>query len=83
MYYTYKLSTLRILVQQQGKGMVNTIGIIPQSDINKYINKDGMVVNNDGSLSTIVHQYDRFDILVKKYNSVVKSLEKKLSEQGT
>ncbi len=81
MYYTHKLSTLRILVQQQGDGIVNTVGIIPKSEISKHINHDGFVVNKDGSLATIVHQYDRFDVLVKKYRSEVRSLENRSSLQ--
>ena len=53
-----------VLVQQRGRGIVNTVGsITPRDTIGEYLNDEGRVKNDDGSISAVVHQYDRFPLL--------------------
>ena len=56
-----------VLVQPRGKGIVNTIGYIPDTLIGDYLNADGLVKNSDGTTSFVVHQYDRFPRLLKAF----------------
>lgn len=62
--YFAKRLDVSTIIQSQGDGIVNTVGYItPRNSINEFINDD-FVVNNDGSVSAVVHQYDRFPALV-------------------
>jgi len=64
LFFTKQLHPLNILVQPRGEGIANNLGVIrPRSSIKRLLNERGQVVNKDGSLSPIVHQYDR----VRKY----------------
>ncbi len=60
-YLTHKLDHSVVLLEQQGRGIFNTVGYItPKSDIVKHLNKQGLVANYDGVVSPVIHQYDRF-----------------------
>jgi len=60
LYFANKLS-VPVLVEPRGTGIVNTIGYItPRSTIGDFLNPNGLVKNTDGSVSSVVHQYDRF-----------------------
>ncbi len=76
-WYTHRLNGLKVAVQQQGEGIVNTVGIIPKQNITQYLNIKGFVINKDESISAIVHQYDRFQVLINTYHNLTKQLEKK------
>ena len=56
-------------VWRRGLGPVNTVGYIESNNL--PVNSDGLVVNDDGILSPVVHQYDRFPVLIKRYHSSV------------
>eukprot|EP00940_MAST-03C_sp_MAST-3C-sp2_P000018 g18.t1 len=61
--YLYFADAMHVptLVEPRGTGIVNTVGYItPRSTIGEYMNADGLVKNEDGSTSAVVHQYDRF-----------------------
>eukprot|EP00940_MAST-03C_sp_MAST-3C-sp2_P000001 g1.t1 len=61
--YLYFADKLHVptLVEPRGTGIVNTVGYItPRSTITRYLNADGLAKNEDGSISAVVHQYDRF-----------------------
>ena len=62
----------RAVMNHQGNGVVNTIGAMngfrvpkemkgPLDTFWKIRDKEGFVLNNDGSRSACVHQWDRFD----------------------
>ena len=71
LYYTKKLS-VPVLVQPRGSGVVNTVGYIqPRSTIGNYLTLDGWVKNDNGSLSAVVHQYDRFPELERVVQSLL------------
>lgn len=55
----------RVVVQPRGEGIVNTVGyIMPRDSITQYLTASGQrVANDDGSVSAVVHQYDRFPLL--------------------
>ena len=62
-YHAGKLP-VPVLVQPRGRGIVNTVGsITPRDTIGEYLNDEGRVKNDDGSISAVVHQYDRFPLL--------------------
>lgn len=65
LYFSQKLPTLTC-IQPRGKGIVNTVGYItPRASIKKYFTPAGLISNDDGSPSAVVHQYDRFPELIK------------------
>ena len=71
LYYA-KLIPVKILAQPRGEGIVNTVGYIyPRKSISDYLNKDHRVINDDGSLSPVVHQYDRFPELVSTLQKLI------------
>ena len=57
LYYSQALSNVSVVAQPRGKGIVNTVGFTPP-DLDLWIAK-GRVMNDDGSESAVVHQYDR------------------------
>ena len=62
--YIYRMNLLHeynitILVQPRGYGIVNTLGIVNKTDIQDYFNDDGFVINDDNTISPVVHQLDR------------------------
>ena len=64
LYFSKRFDT-KVLLQAQGKGIINTVGYItPRTDIPKYLNSRGFVVNADNSVPALIHQYDRFPELV-------------------
>jgi hypothetical protein len=83
LYYSQKLKnakTIRsITVQDQGSGLVNTLGAMRTQELHEWgngkliettENKDGKVsdlkvLNWDGKPSPIVHQFDRHELLTK------------------
>tara|TARA_X000000368_G_scaffold380117_1_gene335690 strand:+ start:2207 stop:7276 length:5070 start_codon:yes stop_codon:yes gene_type:complete len=71
LYYTQKIK-VNILVQPRGKGIVNTIGYItPRNTISQYLNVNGNVVNDNGIISPVVHQYDRFPEVVSALKALL------------
>ena len=51
-----------VKVLQQGHGPCNVIGYftISRTGIASLLNEDGLITNADGSVSSIIHQFDRF-----------------------
>ena len=64
----YLLRTEKLTLQnetkvwRQGEGPVNTIGYVDSKAI-RLGGAEEFVLNNDGSASPVVHQYDRFEHL--------------------
>lgn len=58
-----------VRIYEQGRGTVNTLGLLMTDDVNLtslgVLKKDGLVYNTDGSVSPIIHQFDRDPDLVK------------------
>ena len=59
-------SKKQIKVWPQGEGPVNTVGYVCQREDGRHsltdrlkLNKDGFVLNDDGSKSAAIHQWDR------------------------
>jgi len=69
LYYNELWTPLRVHVWPQGVGPVNTIAI---ADL--QTNPDGFVLNNNGNISGLVHQWDRHVSLSAKYMALVGSL---------
>ena len=67
MAHTGKLDDLNVVMQPRGRGVVNTVGtllsqnVVPWQDFLKppWMDANGMVLNDDGTPSAVVHQYDR------------------------
>ncbi len=65
LYYTDALSNLKgikeTVVYEQGKGIVNNIGMFRSKPFREWgiLNEQNEVLNWDGSISAVVHQYDR------------------------
>lgn len=59
LFYTGQLTST--IAQAWGEGIVNTLGQVPITVKAKYLHTGGkfLVTNNDGTLSPVVHQYDR------------------------
>ena len=58
LYYSQALSSVSAVAQPRGKGIVTTVGYLQKGDKEHWIAK-GRVMNDDGSESAVVHQYDR------------------------
>ena len=58
LYYSQALSSVSVVAQPRGKGIVTTVGYLQKGDKEHWIAK-GRVMNDDGSESAVVHQYDR------------------------
>ena len=72
--YIYRMNLLSennvtILVQPRGQGIVNTVGIVNKTDIKDYFNDEGYLVNDDNTISPVVHQLDRHP----KYSKLLRS----------
>lgn len=54
-----------VALERQGAGVVNTLGIATRRPADaatfrrRHVSRDGLVHNDDGRLSAVVHQYDR------------------------
>ena len=67
MAHTGKLDDLNVLMQPRGRGIVNTVGTLLSQDVIRWqdflkppwMDAEGMVLNDDGTPSAVVHQYDR------------------------
>lgn len=71
LYYAGKLASrgVRVEAEPRGFGIVNTVGYITRHRTGKRITafcdpKTGQVLNNDGTVSAVVHQFDRHQVLV-------------------
>jgi hypothetical protein len=49
------------VLQAQGEGVVNTVGNVANNPRDKL----GNVLNNDGTISAVIHQYDRNQDLLR------------------
>jgi hypothetical protein len=58
-----------VRIYEQGHGTVNTLGLLMTEDANLtslgILKEDGLVYNTDGTVSPIIHQFDRDPDLVK------------------
>lgn len=71
LYFAKKLP-VSTLIQPRGRGIVNTVGYItPRKTIIRYLDEAGLVSNVDGSVSAVIHQYDRFPELVSLLQRLV------------
>lgn len=68
--YTGRLDLLALYVEPQGTGTVNTVGYVR----NLLRNTAGDVLNNDQSLSPVIHQFDRHPNLVKHFSKRIRSV---------
>lgn len=66
LYYTHKMANVHAIksltVWEQGRGMINNLGALrkkPLSEWGNYNTTSQVVYNWDGSLSPVVHQWDR------------------------
>ena len=76
LYFAKHLGVTTV-VQSRGEGIVNTVGYItPRTTIDDHLKGD-FVVNSDGKVSAVVHQYDRFP----KLNALLSILVSKKSRQ--
>lgn len=50
-------------IWSQGSGPINTVGYVKQIKINHI----GLVCNSDGTISGLIHQYDRHESLKKTF----------------
>lgn len=58
----------KIVIYEQGKGIINNLGLLrtkPLRDWGLFDVESGKVLNWNGSLSAVVHQFDRDDELNK------------------
>jgi len=69
-----------IIFNEQGKGIVNNIGALAASEETPTLQDQGLIddkgnlLNFDGLVSPVVHQYDRDEGLTKVYNHRISSL---------
>ena len=63
--YIYHSGSLQVKthVFRRGKGAVNTVGYISHASILEKVSLSGLVLNEDRSVSAVIHQYDRFSFL--------------------
>lgn len=57
---------------ETGKGPVFTMGYVKEKDI--IFNNDGFIINNDGSIANVLHQYDRHPGIYEKANVFQKKM---------
>ena len=75
MWYTDLLKDITAIAQDQGRGIVNTLGLTDfRENPNKYRKVDGSFTNDDGTVSPVIHQYDRFPVAVAYIDKIVKKL---------
>ena len=78
-----KLAGLRVVHQPRGRGVVNTIGVFggyfmrKRPELNamafasQHMDHRGIVLNDDGTPSAIVHQYDRLERLNVSFGALI------------
>jgi hypothetical protein len=71
LYYNHKI---KASVQKHGYGIVNTVGYDTRINVRKYA-RAGAVLQNDGSVSPVVHQYDRFGELKQMLKTLISKIE--------
>lgn len=65
LFYTHRLGpgAVKAIVEPRGHGVVNTVGYITKDRtsraIEQFLTPDGLVANEGGSPSAVVHRYDR------------------------
>ena len=74
MWYMNLLKNVTAIAQPQGAGIINTIGGIDFQTNSKYRSNDGKILNNDASVSPVVHQYDRFPVAAAYVDKLVAKL---------
>lgn len=70
----------KIVVHEQGKGIINNLGALrtkPLSEWGLYDAEKKLVLNWDGSVSPVAHQYDRD----KEANIMVKGKKRQFEQQ--
>jgi len=68
LYYSGTLDRNAISVEKRGSGIVNTVGYMTTESVAGII-VGGQIRNDDGQLSPVIHQYDRFPALKKKIDA--------------
>lgn len=75
LFYSHRLGD-RVLVQRRGNGIVNTVGQIrPRNTIINYMDEKGHILNEDKTISAVIHQYDRFPAIVESLSEMLRSLD--------
>ena len=82
LWYTHKLRAFNVTVQRRGYGIVNVMGCLPWEKLRNELDRQGCLHNKDGSLSPVVHQYDRFDILFHNYKNLTECIAPQHSKCG-
>lgn len=95
LYYSGKLQNAQrirsIAVYDQGRGIVNNMGAMRTKELNEWgngkmvrdeVNGDKTVLNWDGVVSPVVHQFDRFKPLSEfVYKRKTKELQEEWKKQ--
>jgi hypothetical protein len=83
LYYSNSLSNLNgvrdVVEFDQGKGIINNLGVLRTKPLRKWglLNDENTVLNWDGSVSAVAHQFDRDDELNKHLKGVRRGLASK------
>lgn len=86
LYYSKALEGVpeikQIILHDQGKGVINNLGALREKSLKeqKVLDNDNHVLNWDGSISPVAHQFDRDDDLRKYMNTKKKEMVAKLGK---
>ena len=78
LYYTNGLTGLKgireVIEFEQGKGIINNLGMLRTKPLREWglLNDSNLVLNWDGQVSAVAHQFDRDDELNKHLKEVRK-----------
>ena len=81
LYYSNSLSNIEgvkeVEVFEQGKGIINNLGVLRSKPLREWglLNDENVVLNWDGSVSAVAHQFDRDDELNVHLKEVRKEYE--------
>ncbi len=84
LYYTNALANLEgvkeVKVFEQGTGIINNLGVLRTKPLREWgaLDENNTVLNWDGSVSAVAHQFDRDDELNKHLKEVRKGYEDQL-----
>mmetsp|Transcript_4296 Transcript_4296/g.5577 ORF Transcript_4296/g.5577 Transcript_4296/m.5577 type:complete len:638 (+) Transcript_4296:182-2095(+) len=76
LYYSGALSNVKgikdVVEFEQGKGLINNLGVLRTKPLREWglLNDENLVLNWDGSVSAVAHQFDRDDELNKHLKGI-------------
>ena len=83
LYYSNSLSNVKgikeVIEFEQGTGIINNLGVLRSKPLREWglLNDENVVLNWDGSVSAVAHQFDRDDELNKHLKKVRTSYTQK------